>query len=158
MIEVFLLAKDRGTLITGLLSVRLPNGAYVFSYIEDDNKIIGTPGVLIDEIGALVKREMILGRHGVIEAPAEIAPGYHANVMITGEVEQVLTAGLPQHDADGELLPLFQRTHLYRMIPNMAESHVSLAGEPEGYVGSIGVKMFDPALVTNRRREWFFTE
>ncbi len=40
----------------------------------------------------------------------ETIPGWHANAIARGATYDAMTAGLEQHDAEGNLLPLMQRT------------------------------------------------
>lgn len=46
------------------------------------------------------------GWSGVIEG----VPGWHANAIARGVTYEAMTEGLPQTDAEGNLLPLMQRT------------------------------------------------
>lgn len=41
----------------------------------------------------------------------EPVPGWHANIRVYGSLAEQFIAGLPQTDANGVLLPLFERTH-----------------------------------------------
>lgn len=51
------------------------------------------------------------GWPGIItDAEDNTAPGWHCNCLAWGDVAEAMTAGLPQHDEDGNPLPLFQST------------------------------------------------
>lgn len=153
-LEILLFAPSREQFIAGLCSVQLPDGRPL-AWLDEEGELRTVDGVYLDEIAALVKSEAVIGQNGEIIEPAVIAPGHHVNALIVGEVEQILTAGLPQTCADGTPLPLFERTRLAQLIQGLNESKDSFVGEPEGFVGANGVKLFDPALVSNRRRAWF---
>lgn len=61
------------------------------------------------------------GWHGIIKKPTgeldedgrpimATVPGWHANCKAWGPLAESMIAGLPQHDAEGKLLHLFERT------------------------------------------------
>jgi len=59
-----------------------------------------------------------------------------------------------QYDEDGNLLPLFQRTNILTLIPDLVWTPIPGPGVPGGYEGPNGVCLFDPAVVHNRARVW----
>jgi hypothetical protein len=61
----------------------------------------------------------------------------------------MLTAGLPQVGT------VFERTHILALIPGLQWSALSNEGEPPGYLGPQGVKLFDRSAVNARARVWY---
>lgn len=59
--------------------------------------------------GIVVKTPAVMDGMKIV-TPAVLVPGWHANVRVYGALAQEFTYTLPQTDADGNLLPLFQRT------------------------------------------------
>lgn len=71
-------------------------------------------------------------------------PGWHANVRITGPLVWEFCNGLEQYDADGDLLPLFDRTwaaEVFRLTEQPADPET---GFPAGMRNSTGVTYADP--------------
>ena len=60
--------------------------------------------------GQIVRTPATLDENGNIVTPAEMVPGWHCNARVTGPLAEAMTAGLAQVDAEGNLLPLFDRT------------------------------------------------
>jgi hypothetical protein len=153
-VEILIYTSTREEFIRGMCATALPDGRLLATYDQEDDRLIPLPGVYIDEIGSLTKTEAKLGRHGAILEPAVMLDGHHVNILITGDIEQMITAGLPQVSKDGATLGVFERTHLLRLIRGLEWERESRAGEPSGYIGPNGVKLFDPAKVGRRRRIW----
>jgi hypothetical protein len=82
-------------------------------FLDDNNNPL--PDVNIDPTPGSAEYELGLP---IVEVPSpdETTPpvlksGWHANVRVSGEREQEEIEGLPQVDAEGNLLPAAQRTH-----------------------------------------------
>lgn len=82
-------------------------------------------------------------------------PGWHANVRIThpAMVAQ-FTAGLTQVDADGNLLPLFERTHAASVFGLVEQPADPVTGFPHGYRNTTGVTYCDPRDISSPSNEW----
>lgn len=76
----------------------------------DDGEFVPLLAGNIDEIGPIVKVPAETDADGNIVTPAVVIAGHHVNVRFAGESADALTDGLPQTDAEGNLLPLMQRT------------------------------------------------
>jgi len=105
--------------------------------------------------GQIVKTPAVLDAQCNVVTPAQMVPGWHANCRVTGVVEEAMTAGLPQHDADGKLLPLWERTWA-SYIFGLTEDDVNpVTGFPSGYKNSTtGVKYCDPSLFRSPSNVW----
>lgn len=168
MIEILAWTPDRATFVTGMTTTLLP----VQVGVDDDGNpimadgpplctldaagnLVPLPGIAIDEIGPIVKTPAVLDEDGQVVTPAVVIGGHHVNLLAHGAMADMLTAGLPQTDEAGERLGLFERTRLLTLISGLQWDAISQAGEPPGYVGPNGVKLYDPAVVNVRRRVWF---
>jgi hypothetical protein len=82
-------------------------------FVDAENKPL--PGITIDPTIGTPEYETGIPIVDV-PSPDEITPptlktGWHANVRVSGEREQEEIDGLPQTDAEGNLLPAAERTH-----------------------------------------------
>ena len=166
-IELFAWCSSRDLFVTGMTTTALPDGS-MLATLSEDGRLIPAPGVIIDEIGPVVKTPAVLDEDGEIVTPAVVVEGHHVNLVATGELAAMLTMGppiegpdgemiptqLPQYDADGNLLSVFQRTNILSLIPGMEWTPLPSEGVPAGYVGPNGVVLFDPAAVNSRARVW----
>jgi hypothetical protein len=134
IIEVLCWCPDRDCFRQGVASQVFPDGTPLATL--DGDGLIPAPGVHIDEIGAIQRGEVTIN-------------GHHVNIAATDAVAAMLTAGLPQVGT------IFERTHILSLIPGMEWSEISLEGEPPGYVGPMGVKLFDRSAVNARARVWY---
>lgn len=160
MIEILAWCPDRATFVAGMTTTKLPVEGVPPEHwpalcTERDGVLVPLPGIAIDEIGEIVKTPAVVDEEGNVVTPAVIVPGHHVNLLAHGAMADLLTAGLPQTDEQGEPLSLFVRTRLLSLIPGLEWEEISQAGEPAGYVGLHGVKLYDPAAVNQRRRVWF---
>lgn len=169
MIEILAWCPDRATFVNGMTTTRLPvqigtdeegnpimgEGPTLATLADDGETLIPLPGVAIDEIGEIVKTPAVFDEEGNVITPPVFVVGHHVNLLAFGSMADMLTSGRPQTDEDGNQLGLFVRTNLLSMIPGLEWEEISQAGEPPGYVGPNGVKLFDPAVVNQRRRVWF---
>ena len=58
-----------------------------------------------------VELSCLQGWPGIVtKGENEVVPGWHCNARVTGALAEAMTAGLAQTDAEGNLLPLMQRT------------------------------------------------
>lgn len=134
--------------------------AFLFTMGDLTNPLTGTPlatvedGVLIpsecvrcDEIGPVTKTPAVIDEEGNEISPAVMVVGHHVNMVAYGALADMLTAGMP---SDGNV---FERTRILSFFGTMNWTP-SQVGEPVGYVGTSGVKLFDPAIVNNRVRVW----
>lgn len=168
MIEILAWCPDRATFVAGMTTTLLPVQVGVteagepimaagppLCTLADDGTLVPLPGIAIDEIGPLTTTPAVLDEQMQVVTPAVVVPGHHANLLAFGAMADMLTAGLPQTNEDGELLSVFERTRILSLIPRLEWQAISQAGEPAGYIGPNGVKLYDPAAVNTRRRVWF---
>lgn len=60
--------------------------------------------------GIIVRTPEVRDAEGNVTTQADVVPGWHANAVARGVTYEAMTAGLAQTDAEGNLLPLMQRT------------------------------------------------
>lgn len=158
MIEYLLWHSDRAAIVEVLTRLVNPVGAFdaatgeygpapIATVDEETGELIASHGVLIDEIGPVVKTPPELDDEGDEISPAVIVGGHHVNMAAYGLLADVLAAGKPETGT------VFERTAMLDLLGAMDWTE-SEAGEPPGYVGTSGVKISDPAIVTNRARVW----
>lgn len=151
-IEYLLWAPDRATFVETMAALTLPDGRHL-AYLALPNEpgaadIYFVNGCECSEIGAVVKTLAIVDDDGNEIEPAEIVGGYHVNMRAYGWLADLLTAGMP---SEGDV---FTRTRILDLLGEM-DWEPSAVGEPPGYVGRSGVKIFDPATVNHRARVWW---
>lgn len=167
-IEIFAWCSSRELFVTGMTTTALPDGS-MLATLDDNGNLIPHAGILIDEIGPVVKVPAVIDPDtGKVITPAVMVNGHHVNLVATGEIAQMLIMGppipgpdgqmiptqLPQYDADGKLLSVFERTNILGLIPGLVWTPIPGPGIPGGYEGPNGVCLFDPAVVKNRTRVW----
>ena len=160
-IEIFAWCSSRELFVTGMTTTALPDGS-MLATLSEDGALIPHAGVIIDEIGPVVKSPAVLDEDGNVITPAVVVEGWHVNLAAYDQVAQLLIMGppdaegnpttLPQYDEDGNLLPLFQRTNILTLIPDLVWTPIPGPGVPGGYEGPNGVCLFDPAVVDHRAR------
>ena len=160
-IEIFAWCSTRELFVTGMTTTTFPDGSTLATLSEDGN-LIPHEGVIIDEIGPVTKVPAVYDENGDIVTPAVVIAGHHVNLMATGAIASMLMMGppdaegnpttLPQYDAEGNLLSVFQRTNILSLIPGMVWTAIPGPGVPGGYEGPNGVCLFDPAAVHQRAR------
>lgn len=168
MIEILSWTATREQFVAGMTTTRLPVQVGVDSAglpvmgegpplasLDADGNLVPLLGIGIDEIGPITKVPAVLDEDGTVLTPAIVVEGHHVNLLAYGDIESMLTAGLPQTDAEGNLLDIFQRTRLLTLIPGLTWDSISEVGEPPGYIGMNGVKLYDRSAVTHRSRVWF---
>ena len=154
-IEIFAWCSSRELFVTGMTATTFPDGSTLATLSEDGN-LIPHEGVIIDEIGPVVKVP------ATEDTPAVIIAGHHVNLMATGAIASMLIMGppdaegnpttLPQYDDEGNLLSVFVRTNILTLIPDLVWTPIPGPGVPGSYEGPNGVCLFDPAVVHNRAR------
>ena len=154
-IEIFAWCSTRELFVQGMTTTALPDGSMLATLSEDGN-LIPHEGIIIDEIGPITKVP------ATEDTPAVIIAGHHVNLMATGAIASMLVMGppdaegnpttLPQYDAEGNLLSVFQRTNILTLIPDLVWTPIPGPGVPGGYEGPNGVCLFDPAVVHQRAR------
>lgn len=153
MIEIMAHCASREEFVKGMTTTYLPTGETLCT-LDRAGNLIPAPGVVIIEIGEITKPlkdekgNVLLNEDG--SQQTKRVGGFHVNLCAMGELEAMLTQGLPQHDKDGMLLSVFERTHLLSLIPDMKFTPITEEGVPPGYEGSNGVRLFDPASVKSR--------
>lgn len=152
-IEVFAWCPTREMFVQGITSTPLPDGS-MLATVDEQGNLIPAPDVLIDEIGPIMKTAPVYDEDGNEVTPAVMVEGHHVNLMATGQLADMLTAGLEQVDAEGNPKSLFERTHLLNLMPGMVWEPIPSEGIPPGYKGPNGVLLFDPAAVNSRSRVW----
>lgn len=160
-IEIFAWCSSRELFVTGMTETLLPNGEPLASLDENGN-LIPAPFVIIDEIGPVVKEHAVYDEQGEVVTPAVVVGGHHVNLVAWGDLAQMLVMGppdeegnptmLPQTDAEGNLLSVFERTNILSLIPGLVWTPLPGPGVPAGYEGPNGVCLYDPAVVKNRAR------
>lgn len=150
-IEIFAWCSSRELFVTGMTTTLLPNGQPLAT-LSDAGVLVPADGVIIDEIGQIMKSQPIYDENDNVITPAVIIDGHHVNLCAYGELADMLTSGLPQYDSDGNLLGVFERTHILQLIPGLVWTPIPGPGVPSGYEGPNGVCLFDPASVSNRKR------
>ena len=164
-IEIFAWCSSRELFVTGMTTTALPDGSMLATLSEDGN-LIPHAGVIIDEIGPVVKTPAVLDEDGKIVTPAVIIEGHHVNLVAWGEMASLLAMGppvagpdgtmiptqIPQYDEHGDLKSVFDRTILKDIIPGAEWKPITVHGVPEGFEGPNGVRLFDPAQVKSRSR------
>ena len=160
-IEIFAWCSSRELFVTGMTTTALPDGSMLATLSEDGN-LIPHEGVIIDEIGPVTKVAAVYDEEGDIVTPAVVIAGHHVNLMATGAIASMLVMGppdaegnpttLPQYDAEGNLLSVFQRTNILGLIPGMVWTALPSEGVPSGFVGPNDVVLIDPGAVNSRAR------
>lgn len=153
-IEILLWAPDRETFAATMAGLTLPGGQHI-TWLATEDEPGATPTssirtlevILCDEIGEIEKTPAVFDEEGNIVTPAVVIPGYHVNLVATGWLADMLTAGLPTEGT------LFERTRILSLLGTM-NWQPSAVGEPPGYVGTSGVKIFDPNVINQRARKW----
>jgi len=127
IIDLMVWAPTREQFITGMVQ----NGLATY----EDDILTPTEGVLIDELGPIMRGETIIH-------------GHHVNLRAYGEFADQVTYGLPQ---EGDV---FERTHLLQIIQDLDFKPITEEGVPAGYEGPNGVRLFDPGVIKLRARVW----
>ena len=142
MLELMLWAPTLQTIIDGM--VKYGFGSYVTNSLTKQTEFQPHPEAQMDVIGDIVISK------GVTTG------GVHVNMRGWGGLEAQMTKGLPQTDGKGQLLPLFERTHILDFIPGIKYTPLPIKNSSlaSGYMGPDGVLLFDPAMIVNRRRIW----
>lgn len=152
-IEMLLWAPSRAVFAATLAGLTLPDGRHIARLAPEDEpgvagaSIIPIDAIRCDEIGEIVRTPAVLDESGAAIEPAVTIPGWHVNVVATGWLADMLTAGMP---ATGDI---FARTRILALL-GATDWQPSAVGEPAGFVGTSGVKIFDPGSVGQRAREW----
>lgn len=153
-VEILLWALTREIFANTMAGLTLPGGQHI-AWLATEEEPGPTPAnsirtlevILCDEIGEVVKTPAVLDEEGNEITPAVVVPGYHVNMVATGWLAEMLTIGLP---AEGSL---FERTRILDLLGAM-NGEPSAVGEPPGFVGTSGVKIFDPNIINQRARRW----
>lgn len=170
-IEMLLWAPNRETFANTMAGLTLPGGRHIawLATAEAPGAVLETSSIrtldviACDEIGPIIKKS---GNGDALEDPTAenpvvplfdangqetglltFIPGYHVNMVATGWLAATLTAGMP---AEGDI---FTRTRILELLGTM-NWQPSEVGEPAGYVGTSGVKIFDPNIINQRARRW----
>lgn len=160
-IEIFAWCSSRQLFVDGMTTTMLPDGTPL-ALLDDNGDLVPHPGVIIDEIGPIVKQPATYDADGNEVTPGVIIEGHHVNLVAYGEMADMLIMGppdaegnptqLPQYGEDGKLLSVFERTNILGLIPGLSWEPLPSEGVPPGYIGPNGVVLFDPSAVNNRAR------
>jgi hypothetical protein len=165
-IEYFAWCSSQELFIQGITTTALPDGTMIAT-IGEDGTLIPHEGVVIDQIGPITKVPAVIDPDtGDVITPAVVVEGWHVNLLAYGQVADLLIMGppvegpdgimiptqLPQYDEDGNLLPLFERTNILQLIPDLVWTPIPGPGVPGGYEGPNGVCLYDPAVVDHPAR------
>ena len=153
LFEILVWCPTRELFVAGMTTTQLPDGS-TLATLDDASNLIPAPGVQMDEIGPIQKTPAVIDAEGNIITPPVMIDGHHVNFRVYGDLAAMLTDGLPQTDAEGNLLGLFERTHILDLIPGLAWQAITEDGVPEGYEGPNQVRLFDPTTVSSRSRVW----
>lgn len=117
-----------------------------------------------DPIGKFMETPGTYDRDGVETVAPVWVDGFHFNLWFYGDMAARLVSGKAQVDAEGNLLGLFERTHLNRVISDdsgvvmttKARTRGLTRGDevPSGEETATGVRFMDPASVKRRTRVW----
>lgn len=91
--------------------------------------------------------------------------GWHFNIRFHSDSAATLTQGLAQTDENGDLLGLFERTHILDLVAARTGASptwdaVTVGGVPAGYAMSApgqpydGVRCYDPATLSSPSNVW----
>lgn len=124
---------------------------------EIDGQIMPLVDCRIDEIGPITKTQAVVV-DGVEITSAAVIDGWHVNVRYYGAAAEMLTQGLPQVDADGNLLDIFTRTRILQLVDARTGQNMLWSSNapplPPGYVNADGVRLFDPSFLKSPSRVW----
>ncbi len=141
ILELMVWCETREQFVQGMVE-------YGFASLDKDGNLVPIADVAIDEIGPIMKSPPTYDEKGIEVTPAVMINGHHVNIRVTGEFAKQVTAGLPQEGS------IFERTHIFSMIPQLKFEPITEEKVPAGYVGPHGVRLFDPALVNSPSRVW----
>ena len=110
----------------------------------------GIPIIIVEEPPARGKRGGKSGRD-IEVTPPTLKTGWHCNVRVSGEREAQEIAGLPQTDAEGNLLPASQRTHFG--IAFSDNGTVVADGATEG-ISYLNVALINELTILSPQRVW----
>ena len=139
MLTLFVWAPDRSTFIQGMASAG-------FATLGEDGEPVWNPECQVDEIGPIAKTDAD-GNQVIVE-------GHHVNLRGWGSLADMMTAGLPQTDANGNQLSLFERTRILTIVPGCVWEEIPGPGVAAGYKDPHGVLLIDPAIVDTPHRVW----
>jgi hypothetical protein len=103
--------------------------------------------------GQVVKTPAVMDGMTVV-TPAVIVPGWHCNVRVYGPLEAEMTYSLPQTDADGNLLSIWERTwaaDIFQLSYHEADPET---GVPAGWSNANGVKYYDLRALSSPSNVW----
>ncbi|MEN9705398.1 MAG: hypothetical protein RLZZ393_1277, partial [Pseudomonadota bacterium] len=92
---------------------------------------------------------MTTDAHGNTVPEMRVVPGWHCNAIVSGPVADAMTAGLPQTDADGKLLSVFERTRAVQVFSLTQQPADPTTGFPAGYRNVKGVMFADMRDIAN---------
>ena len=151
IVYFFLHAPSLTIFVETMTRLKLPDGRQIAELADyslpDGQSVLFLPDIRCTEIGPVVKVPAVLDDDGKELEPAVVIPGHHVNVQAVGDLAKMLTAGLPQKG------DIFARTRILDLLGDMYWV-ASAVGEPPGYVGLSGVKIFDKSAVTRPARVW----
>ena len=90
----------------------------------------------------------------VTNAEGVAVPGWHTNVRVSGPLEAEMTYGLPQTDADGNLLSIWERTWAAEVFQLVEQPSDPVTGFPAGYRNSLSVTYADAATFSSPSNVW----
>ncbi len=146
------------------------------------HRLIPCKGLQIDEIGPIMKVPPVINPETFeVITPAVMIEGWHVNFRTYEDLSVLLIQGKeneqtevvqiesesPLEVSEGDVIleataftektvlkPVFDRTNLTAMIPNLEWDTTTGAGVPDGFIGPKGMKIFDKAAVNNPHRIW----
>lgn len=149
MIEFLLHAPNRTIFLAVMQALQNPlTGEPLASIDEETGALVPSPDVRIDEVGTVWKTEPEYDEDGNETVAGVSVPGHHVNLIAVGALAKALTAGMPN---EGDILTT---TRILSLLGSMEWKPITAEGVPEGYEGTSGVRIFDPAAVSRRTRVW----
>jgi hypothetical protein len=155
MLEITAHAPTRAAAIAFLQAVNIAT-------VDEAGNIVPIAEVNIhpsrpNETISIVKTPAVMDGMTVV-TPAVMVEGFHWNMRFYGSSEQSLIGGLPQVDADGKPLGLFERSRILDLvagrtglIPAWKASAEDVI--PPGYEAG-SCRAFDPAIISTRANVW----
>jgi hypothetical protein len=80
---------------------------------------------------------------GTVFKNGELVPGWHTNVRVMGELEEQMRAGMPQCDAEGNPLSIWESTGAIEAFRLEWKDKDEVTGFPRGYRSTDGVVYAD---------------
>lgn len=91
---------------------------------------------------------------GIVYKNGVPVPGWHVNVRVYGDVEELMRAGKPQCDAEGNPLDLWQSTRATEIFQLSNQPADAATGFPAGMRAASGVTYADARAFSSPSNVW----